>query len=378
MRMRCQPRLELCRHAFAASLILAFLIGTMSLAAPPESDPADHPEFSIEPVPGTTAQAPVMPLVLPPPVSTKEPITVEQSLDQAIITVGDLITYTMTVNTPEGLEVALPPPGAQLGQFIIRDYQIPEPEESKGRLVHKFIFNITAYTTGQLEIPPIPLLINPRGESASALITEGIQVRVAPVTDPEDLEIRDVKNPLSIPMDWKPYLIAAAAALSLLGAGAAVLLYLSRWRPRPEALPEPVRPAHELAYQELRDLVKERLLEAGEIEAFYTRLSEIIRRYIALRWRIYALEYTSTEILDALKTRVLTNRVYERIRWFLQETDLVKFALHIPAESARREIIDRAREIVDWSREEEFGPAGEEALNSGRSEEAHEERVSAG
>ncbi len=376
MRMRCQRPPELCRHAFSAALTLAFLIGTVSLAVETESGPADSSEFSIKPAPGATVQGPIVPSLLPP-FSAGEPITVEQSLDRAIITVGDIITYTMTVKAREGLEIALPPPGAQLGQFIIRDYQIPDPEESKGKLIHKFIFSITAYTTGQLEIPPIPILINPRSKSASALITEGIQVRVAPVTDPDDLEIRDVKNPLSIPINWKPYMTAAAAAIALLGVIAVILVYLYRWRPKPEALPEPVRPAHELAYQELSELVAQGLLEAGEIEAFYTRLSEIIRRYIALRWRIYALEYTSPEILDALKRNVLTNRVYERIRWFLEETDLVKFARYTPTESACREITDRAREIVDWSKEKDLGLAGEEAMNAGRSEGVHEERIPA-
>jgi hypothetical protein len=338
--------------------------------------PGDTHAPILTPAPADKAVSPILPHDIAPLLSFSKPIKVEQTLDRAIITVGDLITYTMTIEAPEGLDVGLPPPGAQLGQFIIRDYEISEPETIKDRVLFKFIFTITAYTTGQLEVPPIPILINPQSKTVRGLITEGIQVRVASVTNPEDLEIRDVKQPLSIPLDLKPYLIAGAVALGLIALVAVALFYLRRYRPGREDLPAPLKPAHVLAYQELRELAAMRLMESGEVEAFYTKLSEIIRRYIALRFRIYALEFTTTEILEALKNKSLENRVYERVRWFLEETDLVKFAQYKPPESERSEVLERSREIIDWSREPDLVPVGEE-ISQGASLETKEENIQA-
>lgn len=367
------------------ALVLVFALAAFSAQAERQKAEQDNngslvpeKEFMIEPLQQDTApadqQSPFIPQTAVP---ADTAIKVEQQLDKAIITIGDIITYTMTVSTPKGVEIVTLPPGAQLGQFIIRDYEIPEPKEAGEIIEHRFLFKITAYTTGQVEIPPMPVFVNPRSETPGVVVTEGIQVRVAPVTNPDDLEIRDVKPPLSIPLDVKPYILAAAAAIALVVALAAVLLYLYRWRPAKEDIPEPVKPAHELAYQELRALEEQGLLEAGEIEAFYTKLSEIIRRYIALRWRIYALEYTSTEILEALKQRVLENRVYERVQWFLHETDLVKFARHLPPDQDRSVIMDRARGIVDMSKESEHTLEQTEERDGENSECRQEERMTA-
>lgn len=362
MRCRRQNRAPL-NFILAALAIMVFFAGVREAEPPaPEEQggltasgaTGESEGFTISPAPGGTATAPFVVPDIPRLLSVKEPIKVEQTLDKAIITVGDIITYTMTVDAPEGIQIAMPPPGAQLGQFIIRDYEFPDPETEGDRVIHRYIFTITAYSTGSLEVPPMPVFVNPTGQAPRVLMTEGIQIQVAAITNPDDLAIRDVKAPMTIPLDWRPYLIAAAAALLITGAAAAALFYLRRYRPGQVEMPEPVRPAHEVAYRELRELAALKLLEAGEVEAFYTKLSEIIRRYIALRFRIYALEYTSAEILDALKTKALENRVYERTRWFLEETDLVKFARYIPSESARSDMPDRAREIVDWSREEEL------------------------
>jgi hypothetical protein len=356
---------HVCR-LIAAAMVVALMMSTGSLAEQDESaQEKDSSKVKIEPVPekGTNALPGILPPDVTPMLSAEQPIRVEQKLDKTIITVGDLITYTMTVEAAEGMEIALPPPGAQLGNFIIRDYHIPDPQKQKDRIIHKYIFTITAYTTGHLEVPPIPVLINPETPNPRAIITEGIQVRVAPVTNPEDLQIRDVKNPLAIPLDWKPYIIAAAGAIAIIGLIISIVLYIQRYRPKEAQLPEPVKPAHQIAYQELRELDSMGLLEAGQVEEYCTRLSEIIRRYIALRFRIYALEYTTTEILKALKGKPMENRVYERIKWFLQETDLVKFARHIPHEKDQSEIMDRARQIIDWSREKDTDILAEAGQN---------------
>lgn len=332
-------------------------VGFAGAETPPEPGP-----LQLEPVPAATvAPLPVRPSV---PSGTAGPVRVSSSLDKAIITVGDLITYTLEVEAPEGSQVAMPQPGAELGGFIIRDYQTPPAQKRGANLVQALTYQITAYTTGTLEIPPLPVMVKLPNGVVLGLVTEAVQIRVIPVSNPDDLEIREVKPPVLIPINWRPYYLYGGSALGFLLLAGGVVWYLLRWRPRPEEMPAPVKPAYELFQEELHLLLSLRLLEAGEVEAFYTKLSEIVRRYLALRYRIYALEYTTTEILEHLRGKGLETRAFSRVQWLLEETDLVKFARYVPAPEAQKEIAEKARELVEWTREPEPLPVAVPELSA--------------
>ncbi len=296
------------------------------------------------------------------------PVRVVSQADKLIITVGDMIHYTMSVQAPEGSEVAIPPPGTQLGRFLIRDYEFSEPQTTDQGLGQEFSFDITAYATGELVIPAVPVIVKDPSGAVNVLITEAIRIRVSAVTNPDDLEVRDVKAPLEIPINYTPYILGIVAGLLFIAAVIVVILYFTRWRSEALPEPEPIKPPHILAYEELRVLDKLGLLEAGEFEAYYTMLSEIMRRYIALRWKIYALEYTSNEIMDRLKHKSLGSKVFERVRWFLDETDLVKFARYTPVQNDRTEVFERTKAIVDWTSQAEPSPL--DSLHEDRQEES--------
>jgi len=317
------------------------------------------------PMPAATAPAPV------PPAGDIR-IRVAVSVDRTVIRVGDLIHYTLTVEAPPGSKVAMPPPGAQLGEFIIRDYNFPGLDEKEPSFLdrirawvsrktglriarggeppgHAFAFTVTAYTTGDLVIPAMPIqVIDPSGR-AYALHAESARVRVAPVTDPEDLTIRGLKPPAKIKVNYRPLYPYLPIPLAL-AAAAAAAWWLLRRRRRVEAAPIALRPEDEVALEELLALSGEGLLEAGQYERFYTRLSRILRKYLALRFSIYALEYTTAEISGRLAGADLDHADFDRVRGLLEEADRVKFALYLPALEERGNALERGREIVTRTR----------------------------
>jgi len=271
-------------------------------------------------------------------------------VDKLVITVGELIDYQMEVDLPKGYEAAIPPPGAQLGEFLIRNYEIPAPEKITGRVKQKFIFKITAYATGESSIPPVPVIIMKDKQPAAMILAEEIRIRVAPVTSAEDLEIKDIKPPLPAPFNYRPLLISGAVIAGLLAIGIATFLLISRLRRPALEMPEPLPEPETLALKELADLDALGLLEKGQIELYYTRLNEIFRRYLGLRFGIYALEFTTTEIMNALKKQFLEHATFQAIQNFLEECDLVKFAKFIPESKAQREIMTQARKIIELTR----------------------------
>ena len=93
---------------------------------------------------------------------------------------------------------------------------------------------------------------------------------------------------------------------------AAVIIYIRRRRRGQSLLPkktEPKIPPHELAYAELKQLSESRLLEKGKVKLFYSKISEIIRRYTEERFQIDAMELTTTDLLIRLEDVLLADMV---------------------------------------------------------------------
>lgn len=279
---------------------------------------------------------------------------VVSKVDKLIIFMGDIISYEMEVEIPEEYSVATLPPGAQLGEFLIRSYDFPKkPVKKRGQVIFKFSFKLTAYTTGELKIPPVTVIIQKDGRPVRVLLTQEIGILIVEVSKPEDLEIKDVKSPVAIPFNYKPLLIFA---LAVLGMGAIALGSVIIWKKlkKPEIkIPEPLPPPEELAEKELAELESLGLLEKGEVGLYYTKLNQILRRYLGLRFQIYALEFTTSEIMLSLKDKWLEHSVYQLIEGFLKECDLVKFARFIPEPKAQKEIGEKAKKIIEKTRVQE-------------------------
>jgi hypothetical protein len=351
--------------------LLAALLLMAPLLASAQTAPAQAPK-----------PAPQVPAGIAKALSPSSPIKIITSLDKAVIRVGDLVHYSLSIEAPPGSKIMMPPPGAQLGEFLIRDYSFPDLEpkktswfdraegwlsartgmriagkQSKGQ---QFNFTITAYDTGDLMIPPLPVVIvDPAGE-AHSLRAESARVRVAPVTNPEDLTIRDVKAPVAIAFPVTKYLPWLLLPVALLAAAILSWWYLRRRR-REEVELIPLRPAHEIALEELAALEQDGLLEKGEQEKYYTRLSWIMRKYVALRFAVYAFEYTTTEIMERLKRQEIEHGDFDKLRLLLEEADRVKFARYAPTLSERNTAMARCRELVENTREKPPAEPAKEA-----------------
>ena len=141
--------------------------------------------------------------------------------------------------------------------------------------------------------------------------------------------IADIKLPYDIPIGfWEifPYLMVGVLLVG------AILLWYFVLRKKKVTTEEPKIsipevPPHIWALAELDRLVKEKLWQQGKNKLFYSRLTEIVRRYIEWRFYMPALEQTTREIIDAFQRNQLIN---SKLSYDLQNTlelaDLVKFA----------------------------------------------------
>lgn len=276
-------------------------------------------------------------------------ISVDSQVDKSTITIGDLVTYTVTVTHSQDLQVKMPELGENLGMFEIRDYSVHDPVTKDGLVQQRIDYVISTFDVGEFEIPPLTFYYSSAGDTLQhALKTKSLKIVVESMKPSEAGDIRDVKNPLLLPRDFTRYIIwGGVVLLVLLCAGG--LYFWHRRRSGKLIFPqktEPQRPPHEIALEALQELRKSDLLANGEVKAYYIAVSEIIRRYIEGRYFITALELTTPELIENLRQAEFSEEEIDLIADFLEKCDLVKFAKYVPEADQNTAILEQAFEIV--------------------------------
>lgn len=283
------------------------------------------------------------------------PLTVRMTVDPAQLTLAEGLTLTLATECDEAYDVALPAFGENLEAFIIRDARDADPKlVGSGRIQRARVYTLEPLVSGEYTLRPMTVTFHQRDHEAPGahrLETPEVTVTVTALL-PEDiaaLDVEDIIGPRALPrgpMSWLPWSLGGLAVLSVL----AMVLW-RRWRHRGDAAAAVRRPAHEIAYEELRALVARDLPTQGLFKEFYRDLSGILRRYIENRFSLQAPERTTEEFLEVLsRDQTLTEPHKALLKAFLVHCDLVKFAEVQPAPAQVQESFDRCRAFIEETR----------------------------
>ncbi len=282
---------------------------------------------------------------------SKPLIEVQSAVDTSLITIGDRINYSVSIEHKEGMRVEQPGAGVNLGQFEIKNYKIIPPYSQDDRVFIKYEYEISVFDTGKFTIPPFPVAYFPTDSTKDYKLIEAnpINIYVESVIQDGDKELKDIKPPVYVPYDYVFAISVAAIIIAILAAGFFAYRF---YRKKKETgfvfkAPELKRPAHEIALADLDALIAGNLLAERQIKQYYIELSDIIRHYIEGRFFIPALEETSFEILTEIRSQELNQDLYQLLTDFLGICDLVKFAKHIPSEDEHGTNADQARRFVE-------------------------------
>lgn len=133
--------------------------------------------------------------------------------------------------------------------------------------------------------------------------------------------------------------------LGVLGVAGAGLIAWRHGRRRSSAPPVP---AHVWALQELHAIGSCDGTEAAEVERFHTRVSDIIRRYVEMRFQLPAPRQTTEEFLHRVQhSPILDAEQQNLLKRFLDRCDLAKFAGAGYSCAECQETIAMARHFVE-------------------------------
>jgi len=264
-------------------------------------------------------------------------VSVMAAFDTSRIFIGDQINFSVTVDQPAGFKLTLP---------FFRDSLTSKIEILSGpvidtadidanriRITEKYL--ITSFDSGFYMVDPVYAEITDSGGVkrfySDYTILEVARVKLTPPDT--TAKIFDIIAPRRAPLTlgeilpWFLIILLSAVIVWL------VVRLIKKFRQAKKEITEPAitEPAHVIAFRELEKLRNEKLWQSGETKKYYTRLTEIIRQYLENRFKIYSLELTTSETLEALvRSGFRKNESYNTLKSVLTAADLVKFAKYKP------------------------------------------------
>jgi len=293
--------------------------------------------------------------------SAGQDVKISTAFDSTKIFIGDQIKFTVTIDQPSNLKLSLP----VFKDTLCKNIEIvsgPRTDTTKNKsgrikIIQKYL--ITSFDSGRYQVKPVFAENKNEGGMkrfySDYSILEVMRVKIAP--QDTTAKIFDIIKPYKAPVtlgEILPWLLVAA----LLGAIVwAAIRYLPKLR-KSEAETNvfiPSDPAHIIAFRELERLKSEELWQKGETKKYYTELTEILRQYLENRFRVYSLELTTAETLEALvKTGFRKNGSYNDLKTVLTGADLVKFAKYNPVASENESHFQTSWNFVLVTKEDEI------------------------
>lgn len=275
-------------------------------------------------------------------------ISVAVSTDTTVYQVGDYITLTIEARYDKNISIKLPP---VKDSIKVLDYIQTLPVDKKevdGKIVeyHKFIFS--KYDSAQVTIPSLNIEYS-EGQNGEKkfLATTPITITINKLQVNPQEDIRDVKEPYTIPLPWWIILLAVVGTVGLAIGGYYLYKYLKKRKEgKVEIKPEVIIPPYDIALAKLDELGQKKLWQNGKVKEFHSEVTEIVREYFEKRFNFRALEMPSSEILPVLSYLEEGKVIVETADKFFSNADLVKFAKFEPMPHINDEMMTQAYEMV--------------------------------
>ncbi len=131
--------------------------------------------------------------------------------------------------------------------------------------------------------------------------------------------------------------------------------------------PAPPLPPHVVAIRALEALHHRKLWQNEKYKLYYSELTDILRTYIVGRYSIGAMEMTSDEILEAMRSlseEELPRKASMDLCSILREADLVKFAKAQPSAEENEAAYTMAYYFVEETKIQDTVPADGEGIDA--------------
>lgn len=278
------------------------------------------------------------------------PVTVEATLSQTALRVGDAIELRLTVVYPREVKVEIPDLTDKLGGLeVLQLQQRATGRQLDGTQTLTLEYRVSGYIPGRYQLPPISVAYaTADGQQGVAVSPGGAALEVQSVLTSPNEPFRDIKPPLAIEREPAPWTQTAASAV--LGLGVPLLLVLAGrrlLRRRPLLRAGGALSAEEEAGAALARLAALTLSKPADFLEYYGGVSNCVRRFLDRRYELSATTSTSREVRRAMEARGIHPWQARIISDLLDECDAARWAHYQPDVPRARRAVTIALEIVD-------------------------------
>jgi len=284
------------------------------------------------------------------------PLTVHVRVDKAKPTIADTIVLELEACIEPAYEVRMPEVGKQLKNFGIVDWEnLGNRLDENDNVVSTYQYELEPFLSGKYSLPAFTFQFadvnNPK--DIHELKTEPIDIEVTSLLGKQraNLKIAEIEGVVEMPGKhsyWWIWFLSVSGVVAIAGT------WFIRKRRKTEKLVRLYKPAHEIAYDRLRALVEQDLINTGKIKEFYDVISNILRHYIEHRFGLRAPERTTEEFLAELSlSKTLSETEQKQLSEFLRHCDLVKFAKHNPTTEQVQKTFDLVKNFVETTKSDE-------------------------
>jgi hypothetical protein len=274
---------------------------------------------------------------------------VQMTIDNDTIQIGAQTMLHISAHIPAKGTVSFRQLKDSLGKIKIVNGPKTDTARDKNDPATKTItqsYHITAFDEGAYVIPEWELQT-----SAGLVRTSAMTLHVKSVPVDTTRAFYDIKQPFVVSYtfwDWLKdhwlLVVLILVALLLIAAG---VLYLKKRLNRPiRQKAEPPLTAAELALKKLQELRGRKSAQQEETKAYYIELTDILRDYLEIQYRIKAHEQTSAEIFATLEDKDIPADAKDHLQKVLTLADLVKFAKLQPSAAEHEQCLDDAINFV--------------------------------
>ncbi len=276
-------------------------------------------------------------------VAPAAPIEVQATVASDSVKIGEPFAFTIAVTgIADGARIVFPELPDTGNVTALAPPQLPADQPAGSQMAR---YQLAAWRMGDLVLPATELVVVRNGaELTSPLPDVTVHVTsVLPVdAEADTLAWQPPADVVGENWSWREKLIGAGLALAVL------LLALSYVRRQIVSHPVPPPPAKtpaERALAAFEQLASSGLLEAGELKAFYSALSHVLRQFLAESDDNWGLDRTTNEIVRAVGRDGVAEQAKIELEILLVEADIVKFARRRPSRIRASRAIEAAR---DW------------------------------
>ena len=228
---------------------------------------------------------------------------------------------------------------------------------------------ISPFEEGEYDLPPIRISRLAKDGSSDTLLLDPLRldVKTMPV-DTATFVIHDIKGQMRYPLTFAevfPWIVLYWVISVLI-----ILIVCLVMMRRRKSDPEYVRrdPPHIVALRKLDSFRGNEMWAPEKQKTFYSGVTDALRGYMADRYDFGAMEMTTAEIFDEMKSKDAPEKVLAEVKELFERADFVKFAKYVASEHENASALPTAVRFVTQTYQAEVENAAQESDKDGGKE----------